>query len=75
MSTQWSFRTIADDIAAQIRDGRLAPGQRLPGRTELAPRYGVSPATIARSLILLEAWGLTRGRQGMAVFVRPVSGE
>ncbi|MFI5067841.1 MAG: winged helix-turn-helix domain-containing protein [Streptosporangiales bacterium] len=37
---------IADDIATQIQDGRLVPGQRLPAEHELAAEYGAARMTV-----------------------------
>ena len=60
---------IANDLAEQIRSGRLQPGQRLPTRVQLAAFYEVSETTVYRSLGLLADRGLTNGHQGKAVYV------
>ncbi len=60
---------ISTDIRRQIRDGRLAPGEQLPTRQELADRYNVSPGTIDRALLTLKVEGFVRGHQGRGNFV------
>ena len=44
---------IARDLAARIAKGEFPEGERLLGRSMLAPEYGVSPETIRRALRLL----------------------
>ena len=36
------YRAIADALAADIEEGRLSPGTRLPTHRELAERVGVT---------------------------------
>lgn len=52
-----------------VRDGRLAPGSRLPTVRELAVELGLAPNTVARAYRELETAGIleTRGRQGTFV--------
>jgi GntR family transcriptional regulator len=63
------YRRIAEDIRAQIRDGRLAPGQQLPFRRELIIAYGVAGGTVDSALLILKAEGWVRGHQGRGIFV------
>jgi DNA-binding transcriptional regulator YhcF (GntR family) len=60
------LRTAAIDA---IRDGRLAPGARLPTVRDLAARIGLAVNTVARAYRELETAGIveTRGRQGTFV--------
>jgi GntR family transcriptional regulator len=44
---------VADDIAAQIASGELAPGARLRSERDLAAHYGVSYGTIRRAMEVL----------------------
>lgn len=52
-----------------VRDGRLAPGSRLPTVRELAVELGLAPNTVARAYRELETAGIveTRGRRGTFV--------
>ena len=64
--------TIANQLAAAIADGRLAPGTRLSPERKLAASLGVSRMTVRQALGELERAGLLRrvvGRSG-GTFVR-----
>lgn len=63
------FRRIMDDIRAQIADGRLNPGQRLPSTRLLAEHYDVSPGTVRAAIDRLLDSGELTGHQGVGVFV------
>jgi GntR family transcriptional regulator len=62
-------RYIADDIAEQIRRGRLTAGAKLPTYFALAEIYDVSLSTVQRAIGLLNARGLVRGTRGDGVYV------
>jgi DNA-binding GntR family transcriptional regulator len=66
---------VADVIAEQIRDGRLAAGSKLPTYFALAEMHQVSVSTIQRAIALLEARGLARGKRGEGVYVESISKE
>jgi GntR family transcriptional regulator len=64
--------TIAEQLAAKIAAGTLAPGMRLPPERQLAESLGVSRMTVRQALGDLERDGLLRrvvGRAG-GTFVR-----
>jgi DNA-binding FadR family transcriptional regulator len=63
------YEQIADSLAAEIRAGGLAAGERLPGERELAQRLGVSRATVREALGALQLRGLVETRQGAGSFV------
>ncbi len=63
------YRRVADDLREQIRDGRLAPGAKLPTKREMCAHYAVSSQTIESAMLVLKTEGLVEGRQGKGVFV------
>ncbi len=52
------YEEIAFDIATMIMNGELEEGDRISGRSTLASKYGVSPETIRRAVILLKDLGV-----------------
>lgn len=67
------FEQVRVQLAAQIRDGALAAGTRLPTVRRLAEDLGIAVNTVARTYRELEAEGLveTRGRNGTVVSWSP----
>jgi DNA-binding transcriptional regulator YhcF (GntR family) len=63
------FEQLRTQIIGGVRDGRLAPGTRLPTVRELAGQLNMAVNTVARAYRELEAAGLleTRGRFGTFV--------
>jgi GntR family transcriptional regulator len=61
-------RLIAD-LAAQIRSGRLARGDRLPGENQLARQYAVSRGTVRSALAELAQRDLIATQSGVGSFV------
>lgn len=47
---EYIWRQVADDIKADIADGALRPGSRLPTEVDLAENYGVARNTIRRAI-------------------------
>jgi DNA-binding transcriptional regulator YhcF (GntR family) len=70
------FEQLRAQLADRIRDGAIAPGERLPTVRGLADDLGLAVNTVARSYRELEAEGLvaTRGRNGTVVSWSPDSG-
>ncbi|NDZ18526.1 GntR family transcriptional regulator [Variovorax sp. WS11] len=64
------YKTLVDALAAQIREGRLAPGTRLPTHRKLAAKEGLALVTATRVYSELEAMGLVSGETGRGTFVR-----
>jgi DNA-binding transcriptional regulator YhcF (GntR family) len=62
---------LAWALRSRIGDGRLAPGDRLPGLRELAEATGVNVNTVRSVYQRLEAQGLIDSQQGSGTFVRP----
>ncbi len=63
------YRQLYEQYAHKIRDGELAPGQRMPATRELAGLLGLNRATIAAAYEMLEAEGLIAGHAGRGSFV------
>ncbi|MEE4241208.1 MAG: PLP-dependent aminotransferase family protein [Desulfopila sp.] len=61
---------IRDSITAAIREGRLAPGDRLPPVSALAKEIGVTQATIRRALQDLSDAGHAACHVGRGTFIR-----
>ena len=62
---------VLAQIEQQILDGRLSPGDRLPGERELAEYLGVSRAGVREALRVLEALGVLSAGVGSG----PASGS
>ena len=62
-------RVIVADLIAQIEDGRLSPGQKLPKQSDLAETYGCSIEPVKAALDELEIRGYVQGHQGLGTFV------
>jgi GntR family transcriptional repressor for pyruvate dehydrogenase complex len=60
---------VVEQIAGQIRSGRLSPGERLPTEQELMSVLGVSRTVIREAVAALRAEGLVVTRQGAGAFV------
>jgi DNA-binding transcriptional regulator YhcF (GntR family) len=63
------FEQLRTQLLAQIHDGSLGPGARLPTVRRLADDLGLAPNTVARAYRELEQIGAieTRGRHGSYV--------
>lgn len=60
---------LVEDLAARIRSGRLARGERLPGENQLAERYQVSRGTVRSALSELQRRKLIATETGVGSFV------
>ncbi len=63
---------VADRIQAQILDGSLRAGSRLPPERELARQFGVNRSSVREALKTLEQLGLVSSRQGSGTLVGSV---
>jgi DNA-binding transcriptional MocR family regulator len=63
------YKVIADAIADDIHEGRLAPGTKLPTHRDLAYHLGVTVGTITRAYSELQRRGVAGGRVGSGTFV------
>ena len=64
------YKSLVDAFAADIRNGRLCPGTRLPTHRQLATQEGLALVTASRVYAELEAMGLVSGETGRGTFVR-----
>lgn len=64
------YLAIAEAIAADIRDGRLAADDRLPPQRALAKALGLNFTTVARGYVEAQRRGLIESRVGAGSFVR-----
>lgn len=65
---------VATQLAAQIRSGALAPGDRLPTEARLVSQFGVSRTVVREAISRLRSLGLVDSRQGSGVFVLAQTG-
>jgi len=63
------YQQIADRLRAQIANGALVPGERLPSEPDLAAEYEASRNTVRLAIALLINQGLVVSRQGLGTFV------
>ncbi len=63
------YEQVADRIAADIRAGRFAPGERLPSERDLARRLEVGRASVREAIAALQVSGLIETRPGSGSFV------
>jgi DNA-binding FadR family transcriptional regulator len=62
-------RQLFEQLAAEIRSGRLAPGARLPTEQALTRAARVSRTVVREAVAALRAEGLVMTRQGVGAFV------
>jgi GntR family transcriptional repressor for pyruvate dehydrogenase complex len=72
-----AFEDIAGQIRAELSQGRLRPGDRLPAERDLAVQFGVSRNTLREALRSLEISGLITLRKGAlgGAFVNDTNGD
>lgn len=69
LSDKPRYLAIAERIAADIKAGRLAVGDRLPPQRALAKRLGMDFTTIARGYVEAQRRGLVDSQVGKGTFV------
>lgn len=65
------YLRVLADLRAQIRDGALPPGARVPSRNAIIARYGVGETAAKHALQVLATEGLIEPRPGSGSYVRP----
>src|SRR5215216_6058040 len=64
------WEAIAAELRADIAEGRLQPGERLPNETLLATRFGVNRHTLRQAVQALARDGFVRVAHGSGTYVR-----
>lgn len=59
-----AWRTVLDHLERELDEGRLGPGDRLPGERDLAARLGVGRSSVREAVRVLEVMGLVRTATG-----------
>jgi GntR family transcriptional regulator, transcriptional repressor for pyruvate dehydrogenase complex len=60
---------LVESLGDRIRDGRLAPGDRLPTESAVMAEFGVSRTVVREAISRLQASGMVRTRHGIGSFV------
>jgi DNA-binding GntR family transcriptional regulator len=69
------YLRVLADLRAQIRDGILPPGARVPSRNAIIARYGVGETAAKHALQVLAAEGLIEAKAGSGSYVRRIPAE
>jgi len=69
MDDTFLYQQIAETIRAEILDGRLKPGDRLPSIRQMCERWGCTPGTVQRAYGALAQHGLLVSRAGKGTLV------
>ena len=65
---------LVEALGDRIREGRLAPGDKLPTEAEFMAEFGVSRTVVREAISKLQASGLVRTRHGIGTFVVGLGG-
>ncbi|ABA89478.1 helix-turn-helix transcriptional regulator, UTRA domain-containing, GntR family [Syntrophotalea carbinolica DSM 2380] len=63
------YHQLAERLGEQIRNGELAPGQRIPSEPQLVAQYGIGRPTVRQALDSLVRQGLLCRRRGSGTYV------
>ncbi|PAE17043.1 hypothetical protein CHH91_07335 [Virgibacillus sp. 7505] len=66
------YEQIVDQIRDRIKEGRILPGERLPGERELSSMLGCSRTSLREALRVLEAEGIVIAKPGGGRYVQNV---
>ena len=64
------YLAIAQVLAEDVEEGRLAPGSKLPTHRDLAFRLGLTVGTVSRAYAEAQRLGLLSGEVGRGTYVR-----
>src|SRR5438309_11051757 len=60
---------VVDGLGGRIRDGSLAPGEKLPTEAAIMEEFGVSRTVVREAISRLQAAGIVETRHGIGTFV------
>lgn len=60
---------LVESLGARIRDGRIAPGEKLPTEAAIMGEFGVSRTVVREAISKLQAAGMVETRHGIGTFV------
>lgn len=63
------YMTVLDALAAEIKAGKIKPGEKIPSEADLVQRFGVARMTARRAVGVLRERGLVRTEWGKGTFV------
>ena len=69
------YEHVAERLAAEIRSGAFAPGERLPSERDLARRLEVGRASVREAIAALQVQGVIETRPGSGSFVAADAAE
>jgi DNA-binding FadR family transcriptional regulator len=69
LRTLQRYEHVAERLAAEIRSGAFAPGERLPSERDLARRLEVGRASVREAIAALQLQGVIETRPGSGSFV------
>lgn len=67
-----AYRWLYESLRAEILEGRLRPGARLPGTRDLGEQYGLARGTIVNAFEQLKSEGYVEGNVGSGTYVSSV---
>ncbi len=67
-----AYQWLCAAVRAEILEGRLRPGSRLPGTRDLAHQYGLSRGTIVSAFEQLRSEGYVEGSVGSGTYVSKI---
>ncbi len=70
-----AFRWLYSALRADILEGRLRPGSRLPATRDLAAQYGLSRGTVVSAFDELKSEGYLHGSRGSGTYISSVLPE
>ncbi|MGD9478350.1 PLP-dependent aminotransferase family protein [Shinella sp. G-2] len=66
-----AYISLADQFSAAIKNGRLAPNEKLPAHRDLAYDLKLSIQTVSKAYDILARRGLVSGEVGRGTYVKP----